>query len=197
MAHSDAPAVTVRPNQRERILDVALALMSEHGSSKTSMRQLAGECGLNVAAIYHYFESKDELLRSVIAERQYGTRIQDVPQIDPSDPLPDRLAAIYYETWRGAIEEAAVWRLLLGEGIRGEPAAIEEGRSLLELFHSGLNGWLERAAPDVADHGTVADLMIGQLFAGFVRQIFEPDRPTDDIAQESINTVLRALDMTT
>ena len=158
------------------------------------MRQLAGACGLNVAAIYHYFESKDELLRSVIAERQYGTRIHDTPEIDPSASLPERLSAIYMATWRGAMEEVAVWRLLLGEGLRGETAAVEEGRSLLELFRVGLGDWLQSAAPDLPDHGTVADLMIGQIFAGFVRQIFEPDRSTDDIARESIKTVLATLE---
>ena len=31
----------VRPNQREHILDTALRLMSEHGSTGMSMRQLA------------------------------------------------------------------------------------------------------------------------------------------------------------
>ena len=34
-------AAPTRPNQREHILDVALRLMSEHGASRTSMRQLA------------------------------------------------------------------------------------------------------------------------------------------------------------
>ena len=51
-ARSDAP------DPRTRILDAALALMSEQGSAGASMRQLAAACGLNVATIYHYFPSK-------------------------------------------------------------------------------------------------------------------------------------------
>ena len=50
-----------RPNQREHILDVALKLMSERGAAGMSMRQLASACGVQVAAIYHYFESKDAI----------------------------------------------------------------------------------------------------------------------------------------
>jgi len=55
-----------RTNQREHILDVALQLMSRAGSTGVSMRQLARACGLQVAAIYHYFPSKDALLTAVI-----------------------------------------------------------------------------------------------------------------------------------
>ena len=41
------------PDQRARILDTALRLMSEHGSADTSMRRLVTACGLNVATLYH------------------------------------------------------------------------------------------------------------------------------------------------
>ena len=51
---------------RARILDAALSLMSEHGVAGTSMRMLAGECGLNVATLYHHFPSKADLLRAVL-----------------------------------------------------------------------------------------------------------------------------------
>ena len=61
-------------NQRERILDEALRLMSAEGSAAMSMRQLALACGVQVAAIYHYFPSKDALLQSVFEERRYDTR---------------------------------------------------------------------------------------------------------------------------
>ena len=47
-------AATLRPNQRGHILDVTLRIMSEQGAAKTSMRQLARECGINVATLYHY-----------------------------------------------------------------------------------------------------------------------------------------------
>ena len=50
-------------NQRERILDAALLLMSDRGAGSTSMRQLAKACDLNVASIYHYFPSKADLLQ--------------------------------------------------------------------------------------------------------------------------------------
>lgn len=186
-------SIAAKPNQREHILDVALRLMSENGASNTSMRQLARECDLNVAAIYYYFESKDELLRSVIAERQYGSRLADIPEINLDDPLAKRLGIIYMATWNGAIEEESVWRLLLGEGIRGETSAIIEGQALLGLFQDGLSGWLQIAAPELEDLKTTTDLMIGQIFSGFVRKIFEPNKTQEEIARQSIETIVASV----
>jgi AcrR family transcriptional regulator len=186
-------AATVRPNQREHILDVALRLMSEHGSEGTSMRLLARECGLNVAAIYHYFDSKDALLAAVIVERRYEARMAEIPEIPSDLPPGDRLLLIYATIWQGALAEEAVWRLLLGEGIRGEAAALPVGRSLLEVFRPGLTSWIELAIPEIAEPGAVADLLVGQLFAGFVHHIFDPSMALTEIERRGGEALNRAL----
>ena len=49
---------------RRRILKIALTLMSQRGVDGTSMRDLAGAAGLNVASLYHYFPSKQRSARS-------------------------------------------------------------------------------------------------------------------------------------
>ena len=53
---------------RSRILQIALTLMSQRGVDGTSMRDLAGAAGLNVASLYHYFPSKRDLLEAVLVE---------------------------------------------------------------------------------------------------------------------------------
>lgn len=167
--------------------------MSERGSAKTSMRQLAQECGLNVAAIYHYFESKDALLAAVVDERQYGTRIREVPTIDPSLPADERLRLIFGEVWRGALEEEAVWRLLLGEGIRGEPAVLPVGRNLLDVIVPGLTEWLAVSIPEIEVPAAAAETVASTLFFGFVRHIFEPTLPVDEIEKRSADNLAGAI----
>ena len=54
---------------RQRILEIALSLMSQRGVDGTSMRDLAGAAGLNVASLYHYFPSKRDLLEAVLVEQ--------------------------------------------------------------------------------------------------------------------------------
>lgn len=185
-------AVPTRPNQREHILDVALRLMADQGAGSTSMRQLAQACGLQVAAIYHYFESKDALLAAVIDERRYEARLAEPPAIPSELSAEARLRLVFATVWQGALDEEPIWRLLLGEGLRREPSALPTGRALLEVLQPGLAAWVADVIPEVPDPRAVADLMIGQLFAGFVRHIFDPDLAPALIEAEAASALVAA-----
>jgi len=174
----------VRPNQREHILDVALRLMSERGSTGTSMRQLANACDLQVAAIYHYFPSKDALLAAVVAERQYGARLADPLPIDPAAAPGDRLTAVFVTVFEGAMEEQSIWRILIGEAMRGESTVLPVGRDLIDLLEPAAIGWVAEAVPEVANPRDLAQLMVGQMLTGFIRTVFEPDTAHRQIALE-------------
>jgi AcrR family transcriptional regulator len=187
-------ATAPRANQREHILDVALQLMSERGSSGMSMRQLAQACGVQVAAIYHYFPSKDELLRSVVEERRYSARLVELPVgLDRDAPIETRLRAIYLVFWEGALEEEPVLRLLLGEGLRSQPAALPTGAALLEVFRSGVTDLIEAVAPELQPHDLVAQVVVSQVFSGFIRHIFEPDVAVERIADDQVAVLLGTL----
>lgn len=139
-------------DQRSRIVDHALGLMSERGAAGTSMRRLANSCGLNVATIYHYFPSKDDLLRAVIEERRYGDRLTDEePLFDTSLPARDRLEALLELVWSSTEPELPVLRLLLGEGVRGHPTAREAISELISLLDDGLGAWMARGFPELAN----------------------------------------------
>lgn len=183
-----------RANQREHILDVALQLMSEHGSSAMSMRQLAQACGVQVAAIYHYFPSKDELLRSVVEERRYSARLVEMPvDLQLSDPADLRLRAVFDVFWQGALEEEPVLRLLLGEGLRNQPVALPTGAALLEVFHSGVVGYLECCLPELTDRDVVAHVVVAQVFSCFIRHIFEPEARVDELAAQQAEVLVRVV----
>jgi AcrR family transcriptional regulator len=183
----------VRPNQREHILDTALRLMSEHGSTGMSMRQLAAACDLQVAAIYHYFASKDALLAAVVAERQYGSRMADPLQVDLAAPLPERMRQLFHFVWEGALAEQAIWRLILGEGMRGERTVLPVGRDLLELLEPASRTWVDQVLPELEHPEAVARLLVGQLLAGFVRHVFQPEQDPFLIAEESAATLVEAV----
>lgn len=185
-------AAPPRTNQREHILDVALGLIAAHGTAKMSMRMLAKECGLNVAAIYHYFESKDALVAAVVDERQYGTRLAEIPEIDGSLPAPDRLELMFREVWEGALAEEPVWRVLMGEGVRGEPVVLPVGKGLLDVIGPGIAQWLKLTIPEIDQPDAVAQMLLGQLFVGFLRHIFEPDLDTELIRRDA-TAALRAI----
>lgn len=183
----------IRPNQREHILDVALQLMSERGSTGMSMRQLAAACGVQVAAIYHYFESKDALLAAVVAERQYGSRLADPLPIDPGAPPEVRLRLLFHAVWDGALAEQSIWRLLLGEGMRGEPTVLPVGRELLDLLEPASLGWVRQHLPEIDRPEAVARLLVGQLLAGFVQHAFCPEQDPAVIADAGADALISAV----
>ena len=135
----------------DRILDAALALMATRGAAGTSMRQVASACNRNVATIYHYFPSKAFLLRSILEERRYGERLRvDGPRLDESDPPRDRLVALIDWLRADAVEDEAVWRLLLGESLRGEEAAASALEDVLDLLATRIAEWLRAGFPELA-----------------------------------------------
>jgi AcrR family transcriptional regulator len=146
---------THEPRQRTRILDAALALVSELGAAGTSMRRLATACGLNVATIYHYFPSKADLLRALIEERRYGERMAaEEPPVDATVPPGERLAAFFAWVTARTLEEETVLRLLVGEGLHGNEAARSSARALLAALDHTMAGWLAAGFPELASTST-------------------------------------------
>ncbi len=54
-------------SKKEQILDAALRLVALHNSFDITIRQIAAEAGVNVAAINYYFKSKKAMMREMEA----------------------------------------------------------------------------------------------------------------------------------
>ncbi len=67
---------------KERILDAAERLFAEKGVDASSLRQVTGAAGVNVAAIHYHFGSKEELLRAVIGRRFDPVNQERLKQLD-------------------------------------------------------------------------------------------------------------------
>jgi AcrR family transcriptional regulator len=59
-----------RSAAQERILDAALNLFADHGVSGTSLQMIADAVGVTKAAVYHQYNTKDEIVLAV-AEREF------------------------------------------------------------------------------------------------------------------------------
>ena len=161
---------------RARILDAALSLMSEHGVAGTSMRMLAGECGLNVATLYHHFPSKASLLESVLAERGYLHRLaEELPpaELRRGEGSPARrLERFVGWLWSASLGEEVVWRLLVGEALRGEPAARAAATTIIDALDPAVASWLRDVVPELGRRTpAVARLVRALLFSLVVEHL--------------------------
>ncbi|MFG2960960.1 TetR/AcrR family transcriptional regulator [Streptomyces sp. NPDC048291] len=55
--------------RRKQILRAALEVYSEHGERGSSLKEIADRVGMSQAGVLHYFDSREDLLVAVIAER--------------------------------------------------------------------------------------------------------------------------------
>lgn len=82
--------------QKQAILDAAQGLFARHGYEGLSIRNLAAECGLAKATIYHHFRDKQDIFMSVLA-RDAGcvhAQIMAAANQEP-DPL-DKLRVVVH-----------------------------------------------------------------------------------------------------
>ena len=75
---------------RDRIVEAALRLFSERGTTAVSMRELADAAGVTVPGLYYHFASKAELVREVY--RASGSSANRGRAPDPAPIHADRRA---------------------------------------------------------------------------------------------------------
>jgi AcrR family transcriptional regulator len=180
--------------QRERIVEVALHLMSESGVHAMSMRRLADACGLNVATIYHYFPSKAALLDDVIASRSYAELLAHPPPIDVGLEPTARLSALLRWLWTEMASQDDVWRLLLGESLRGEPQALTSAAELSATFERALEEWMTTYFGDLpGDSTTTARVLRGVIYGFFVEHLPLPAGDRERILAKRADEVAKLL----
>lgn len=83
-----------------QIFEVACRLFAQNGFDGVSMRDIALECGISKATLYHYFPDKDSLLRPLAMGVTKALYLHVARHDDPTQPAPERLRSLMGETAR-------------------------------------------------------------------------------------------------
>ncbi|AHD08532.1 TetR/AcrR family transcriptional regulator [Phaeobacter gallaeciensis] len=139
--------------KRAQILKSAAKVFAEQGFDRASMTQLARECGISKANIYHYYDSKDAVLFGILDT--YLSDLRDrVCGVDVSALSPDqRLRRIVSEillAYQGADHEHQVQISAMG-------ALPEEQQKLLRAYQRELVQLVSDALAGVAAEGIAKD----------------------------------------
>lgn len=86
--------------KRAQILKSAAKVFSEQGFDRASMTQLARECGISKANIYHYYDSKDAILFDILETYLRDLRDRICANVDEGADPGDRLRQVVSETLR-------------------------------------------------------------------------------------------------
>lgn len=67
-------------DRREQIIDAAMRVFAEKGFARATNKDIAQEAGITPGLIYHYFESKEALLKAMLEERSPLKIVNTLPE---------------------------------------------------------------------------------------------------------------------
>jgi AcrR family transcriptional regulator len=125
---------------RSRLRELALQLFAEQGYEKTSLREIAERLGVTKAALYYYFKSKEDIVRSLVED--YVAELDELIAWAKNQPRgPATRAEIVQRYLHIVANGTAVFRMLHQNqaAVSGLAAAKERG----ELFRERLDALID------------------------------------------------------
>jgi AcrR family transcriptional regulator len=99
MAETKAPAV----DRRRQILDAAIRVFARQGFNECRVSDIAQEANVAYGLVYHYFDSKDQVLDELFVER-WSLLLQAIEEVDGQSIAPreklDAVAGFIIESYR-------------------------------------------------------------------------------------------------
>lgn len=191
---SSPKASTLRPLQpgshsaaQQRIVDAALDLFGEHGVSGTSLQMIADAIGVSKAAVYHQFNTKDEI---VIAAAEFEL-LQLEAALDAAEAEPSRAKALDMLLTR--VIDLAVKRRRMVRFLQHDPVVVrflaehEPFRQLMNRLFRALTG-----NDDGAD-ARVPAAMLSAAIGGAVMHPLVVDLDDDTLRAELLKFTRRLL----
>lgn len=98
----------IRLASKKNIINAALKLFSKNGYDNTSVRMIAKEAGISIGLMYNYFQSKEEMVLTILAEafNDLDSALMAAQEANPK------------EQFRASIEQFVHMILKKKEGIR-------------------------------------------------------------------------------
>ena len=149
--------------RRQQILDAAVELFAAKGYRGTGLAELADRVGMTGTGLLYYFDTKERLLREVVAERD---------RADQLDPVGELTLASLRELGRHNVETALLTRLYAVLGAE----SFDPGEPLHDFFVARYE--MARAF--------ARDILRADIAAGRVR----PEVDVDQLALEVIATLM-------
>lgn len=178
-----------KKDKREAILQAALELIAEHGFQHAPMSLISRRSKASAGIIYHYFESKDDLLQSLYQRIKGDMGRAWLAADDPQQPLARRFQALWLVIFRYCLthpqEMAFVEQYESVPGARPQDAGLQNKTRTLDDLLMDLH--TQDSIKDLplegkALYGLIADLRAQDLIK---------DLPLEVIGEFTLGVALR------
>jgi TetR/AcrR family fatty acid metabolism transcriptional regulator len=183
-------------DRRRQILEAAVKVFAQKGFHSSRVGDIAEEAGIAYGLVYHYFESKEDLLETIFRTTwtEMLARVREVEQAKvPAAEAVRQVTALILRTWR---RDPDLVRVLVREVTRNQHVQqeIEEITSAMEALER-----IIRSGQESGEFRTDLDpRLAAAIFYGALEEVLSgwvlgqlPDRD-DDItrAEQNVVTVL-------
>jgi AcrR family transcriptional regulator len=136
--------------QRDAMLAAAAHLFAERGYPAASIADLAAECGVSKALLYHYYRDKEHLLFD-IADRYVDRLVQLIAEVEQGKAAPDMMLRHLIERVMVAYEHAGDFHRVLVQDVKYLSAVHRARvRTKQRLVIDAFAAAIAAAAPDLA-----------------------------------------------
>jgi len=178
-----------------KVRTAAIRLIARHGFAAVSMRQIAGEIGLQAGALYSYAASKQAMLMDVMTDHLETRNAAWAATEAPDTPF-ERLEAYAQFHLGYLLRFQEVSRLVEMEQRNLTPENLEKVQALQAVFEGDLSQALSSGAdakifavpePELAAKGVLA------MIRGVAEWAEASDLPTERVQRIAWNMVRRAV----
>ena len=178
-------------NRHEQIMEAALRVFAEKGFAGATNKDIAKEAGITPGLIYHYFESKEALLKAIYEDRAPVNIVRSIPDQILALPLEQFLRFVVKQMLTGIEDEKflPLLKLYLPEAIYHPELApfmtaiIAQGSQFMEGY---LAAKMEAGELCKTDPALVTELMMGGVMNMALRRRVLNDPLTMKYSQDQI-----------
>jgi TetR/AcrR family fatty acid metabolism transcriptional regulator len=166
-----AAAKSAQVDKRRLILDAAVRVFARRGFHHCRVSDVADEAGVAYGLVYHYFDSKEEILNTLFLER-WQVMLDAIASID-REPLPardklERVAGFIIDSYR---HDPELMKVIIVEVTR---AANSFGRLHLKKIREAYDGIaqiVERAREEGSFKSDIPSDFAAMFFYGAMEQL--------------------------
>ncbi|MDQ4071952.1 MAG: TetR/AcrR family transcriptional regulator [Actinomycetota bacterium] len=159
-------------DKRRMILDAAITVFARQGFHHCRVSDVADEAGVAYGLVYHYFDSKEEILNELFLER-WQIMLDAIAEIDRLEEVPARdklymIASFIIDSYR---HEPDLMKVIIVEVTR---AANSFGRIHLEKIteaYGGIAGIVESARREGVFKADISAQFAAMCFYGAIEQL--------------------------
>jgi TetR/AcrR family transcriptional regulator, fatty acid metabolism regulator protein len=193
-----ATAKTGAVDKRRLILDAAVRVFARRGFHHCRVSDVADEAGVAYGLVYHYFDSKEEILNTLFVER-WQIMLDAIAEIDSRDvPARDKLygvAGFIIDSYR---HDPDLMKVIIVEVTRAANTFGAIHLDRIRAAYEGIAGIVESAREEGSFKLAIPSTFAAMFFYGAIEQlltgwIFEVLPTTDDEFERAKGLVVEAI----